>query len=63
MEYPQHEAKTWYEELLSHDGLDVNNMRHKVKDYSLSGAYRCVILYDFFAITRFPSAVHVIYTY
>lgn len=38
--YPQHEAKAFYEELLLHDGLDINNMRHKVKDFSLSGAYR-----------------------
>ena len=40
--YPQHAARAWYEELLSRDGIDINNMRHKVKDYSLSGAYRYV---------------------
>lgn len=40
VEYPKHSAKDWYENLLSADGLDINNMRHKVKDYSLSGAYR-----------------------
>lgn len=40
--YPQHAARAWYEELLSRDSIDINNMRHKVKDYSLSGAYRYV---------------------
>ena len=40
--YSQHAARAWYEELLSHDGVDFNNMRHKVKDYSLSGTYRYV---------------------
>ena len=43
--YPQHAARAWYEELLSHDGIDIDNMRHKVKDYSLSGAYRYVQIY------------------
>lgn len=33
-----------YRELLSADGLDIDNMRHKVKDYSLAGAYRRVII-------------------
>lgn len=33
-----------YKELLSADGLDINNMRHKVKDYSLAGAYRRVVI-------------------
>lgn len=40
VEYPKHSAKVWYEDLLSADGLEINNMRHKVKDYSLSGTYR-----------------------
>lgn len=42
IKYPQHVAKVWYEEALLTDGLDINNMRHKVKDYSVSGAYRYV---------------------
>lgn len=33
-----------YGELLSADGLDIDNMRHKVKDYSLAGAYRRIII-------------------
>lgn len=33
-----------YRELLSTDGLDIDNMRHKVKDYSLAGAYRRIII-------------------
>lgn len=33
-----------YRELLSADGIDIDNMRHKVKDYSLAGAYRRIII-------------------
>lgn len=33
-----------YRELLSADGLDIDNMRHNVKDYSLAGAYRRIII-------------------
>lgn len=33
-----------YREMLSADGLDIDNMRHKVKDYSLAGAYRRIII-------------------
>ena len=33
-----------YKELLTADGLDIDNMRHKVKDYSLAGAYRRIII-------------------
>uniref|UniRef100_A0A3Q3NLM8 Pseudouridylate synthase 7 homolog n=1 Tax=Mastacembelus armatus TaxID=205130 RepID=A0A3Q3NLM8_9TELE len=39
--YPTHHG---YRELLSADGLDIDNMRHKVKDYSLAGAYRRIII-------------------
>ncbi|XP_017293310.1 pseudouridylate synthase 7 homolog isoform X3 [Kryptolebias marmoratus] len=42
--YPSHHIGAGYRELLSADGLDINNMRHKVKDYSLAGAYRRVII-------------------
>ncbi|XP_024137010.1 pseudouridylate synthase 7 homolog isoform X1 [Oryzias melastigma] len=42
--YPTHHIGEGYRELLSADGLDIDNMRHKVKDYSLSGAYRRVII-------------------
>lgn len=33
-----------YRELLSADSLDIDNMRHKVKEYSLAGAYRRIII-------------------
>lgn len=33
-----------YRELLTADGLDIDNMRHKVRDYSLAGAYRRVLI-------------------
>uniref|UniRef100_A0A671YT14 Pseudouridylate synthase 7 homolog n=1 Tax=Sparus aurata TaxID=8175 RepID=A0A671YT14_SPAAU len=39
--YPSHHG---YRELLSADKLDIDNMRHKVKDYSLAGAYRRIII-------------------
>ncbi|KAM8861797.1 pseudouridylate synthase 7 homolog isoform 1-T2 [Synchiropus picturatus] len=42
--YPTHHVGKGYRELLSADGLDIDNMRHKVKDYSLSGAYRRVVI-------------------
>ncbi|KAK5615426.1 multisubstrate pseudouridine synthase 7 [Crenichthys baileyi] len=42
--YPSHHIGDGYRELLSADGLDLDNMRHKVKDYSLAGAYRRIII-------------------
>ncbi|XP_023180636.1 pseudouridylate synthase 7 homolog isoform X2 [Xiphophorus maculatus] len=42
--YPSHHVGEGYRELLSADGLDLDNMRHKVKDYSLAGAYRRIIV-------------------
>uniref|UniRef100_A0A7N8XMK1 Pseudouridylate synthase 7 homolog n=1 Tax=Mastacembelus armatus TaxID=205130 RepID=A0A7N8XMK1_9TELE len=42
--YPTHHVGKGYRELLSADGLDIDNMRHKVKDYSLAGAYRRIII-------------------
>ena len=33
-----------YREMLTADGLDIDTMRHKVKDYSLAGAYRRVVI-------------------
>uniref|UniRef100_A0A8C3A973 Pseudouridylate synthase 7 homolog n=1 Tax=Cyclopterus lumpus TaxID=8103 RepID=A0A8C3A973_CYCLU len=39
--YPTHPG---YRELLSADGLDIDNMRHKVRDYSLAGAYRRILI-------------------
>ncbi|XP_047453414.1 pseudouridylate synthase 7 homolog isoform X2 [Mugil cephalus] len=42
--YPAHRIGEGYRELLTADGLDIDNMRHKVKDYSLAGAYRRIII-------------------
>lgn len=42
--YPTHHVGEGYRELLTADKLDIDNMRHKVKDYSLAGAYRRVII-------------------
>ncbi|KAK7116888.1 hypothetical protein R3I94_023281, partial [Phoxinus phoxinus] len=33
-----------YGEMLSADDLDIQNMRHKVRDYSLAGAYRKLLI-------------------
>ncbi|CAH3197138.1 unnamed protein product, partial [Porites evermanni] len=38
--YPDNHMKDHYKKIMADDGLDISNMRHKVKDYSLSGAYR-----------------------
>ncbi|TNN75981.1 Pseudouridylate synthase 7 [Liparis tanakae] len=42
--YPTHPVGKGYRELLSADGLDIDNMRHKVRDYSLAGAYRRILI-------------------
>ncbi|XP_054475868.1 pseudouridylate synthase 7 homolog [Anoplopoma fimbria] len=42
--YPSHHVGKGYRELLTADGLDIDNMRHKVKDYSLAGAYRRILI-------------------
>ncbi|XP_053174851.1 pseudouridylate synthase 7 homolog isoform X2 [Scomber japonicus] len=42
--YPSHHVGKGYGEMLSADGLDIDNMRHKVRDYSLAGAYRRIII-------------------
>ncbi|XP_040199452.1 pseudouridylate synthase 7 homolog isoform X2 [Rana temporaria] len=42
--YPKHKLAAAYEEMLAADKLDIKNMRHKIKDYSLAGAYRKVLL-------------------
>ncbi|RXM92477.1 Pseudouridylate synthase 7-like [Acipenser ruthenus] len=41
--YPTHTIGDGYKEMMEADGLDINNMRHKIRDYSLSGAYRKII--------------------
>ncbi|KAM8820737.1 pseudouridylate synthase 7 homolog [Eudromia elegans] len=42
--YPKHKIGEAYKEMLVADNLDINNMRHKIRDYSLSGAYRKIII-------------------
>uniref|UniRef100_A0AAJ7TWR6 Pseudouridylate synthase 7 homolog n=1 Tax=Petromyzon marinus TaxID=7757 RepID=A0AAJ7TWR6_PETMA len=42
--YPTHKVGDVYREMLSADGLDVDKLRHRVREYSLSGAYRKVIV-------------------
>ncbi|XP_078409316.1 pseudouridylate synthase 7 homolog isoform X2 [Cetorhinus maximus] len=42
--YPKHKIGKAYEEMMATDGLDINNMKHKIRDYSLSGAYRKIII-------------------
>ena len=38
--YPENDMKDHYRQIMADDGLDISNMRRKVKDYALSGAYR-----------------------
>ncbi|XP_044279389.1 pseudouridylate synthase 7 homolog isoform X1 [Varanus komodoensis] len=42
--YPKHKIGESYKEMLAMDNLDINNMKHKIRDYSLSGAYRKIII-------------------
>ncbi|XP_019399112.1 PREDICTED: pseudouridylate synthase 7 homolog [Crocodylus porosus] len=42
--YPKHKIGDAYKEMLTADNLDINNMRHRIRDYSLSGAYRKIII-------------------
>ncbi|XP_006882679.1 PREDICTED: pseudouridylate synthase 7 homolog [Elephantulus edwardii] len=42
--YPKHKISEAYREMLTADSLDIDNMRHKIRDYSLSGAYRKIII-------------------
>ena len=38
--YPENNMKVHYRQIMANDDLDIDNMRRKVKDYALSGAYR-----------------------
>ncbi|KAM5204543.1 pseudouridylate synthase 7 homolog isoform 2-T2 [Hipposideros larvatus] len=42
--YPKHKISEAYREMLTADNLDIDNMRHKIRDYSLSGAYRKIVI-------------------
>lgn len=43
--YPDNQLKDYYRQIMANDGLDIDNMRRKVRDYSLSGAYRYVFFF------------------
>lgn len=38
--YPRYSDEDWYVEMLSKDGFSKDIMNHRIKEYSLSGAYR-----------------------
>ncbi|XP_061109078.1 pseudouridylate synthase 7 homolog [Conger conger] len=42
--YPTHHVGQGYREMLKADDLDIDNMRHKVREYSLAGAYRRILI-------------------
>ncbi|XP_036618047.1 pseudouridylate synthase 7 homolog isoform X1 [Trichosurus vulpecula] len=42
--YPKHKISETYKEMLAADHLNIDNMKHKIRDYSLSGAYRKIII-------------------
>ncbi|XP_021046390.1 pseudouridylate synthase 7 homolog isoform X2 [Mus pahari] len=42
--YPKHKISEAYREMLAADNLDIDNMRHTIREYSLSGAYRKIII-------------------
>ncbi|XP_048864939.1 pseudouridylate synthase 7 homolog isoform X2 [Brienomyrus brachyistius] len=42
--YPTHHIGQAYKDMLASDDLDINNMRHKIRDYSLAGAYRRILI-------------------
>ncbi|XP_043083526.1 pseudouridylate synthase 7 homolog isoform X2 [Puntigrus tetrazona] len=42
--YPTHSVGQGYRDMMSADDLDIDNMRHKVRDYSLAGAYRRILI-------------------
>lgn len=44
MKYPGNNMEEYYKMLLQQDGLDLNNMRRKQKDFSLSGSYRNIVV-------------------
>ncbi|XP_074627363.1 pseudouridylate synthase 7 homolog isoform X2 [Acropora palmata] len=43
--YPENNMKVHYRQIMANDDLDIDNMRRKVKDYALSGAYRKLLQY------------------
>lgn len=44
IKYPSNDIHSWYKDLLNEDGIDINQMKYQVKDYSLPGSYRQFLL-------------------
>ncbi|XP_012697979.2 pseudouridylate synthase 7 homolog isoform X2 [Clupea harengus] len=42
--YPTHHVGKGYREIMTADDLDIDNMRHRIRDYSLAGAYRLILI-------------------
>ena len=44
VKYPSNEIHSWYRDLLNEDGIQIDQMKYHVKDYSLPGNYRQFII-------------------
>nr|XP_002741613.2 PREDICTED: pseudouridylate synthase 7 homolog [Saccoglossus kowalevskii] len=42
--YPHNEVADWYKEMLMKDNIHIDGLKHKVRDYSLTGNYRKIIV-------------------
>lgn len=40
IKYPLNDMHTWYRDLLNEDGINIDQMKYHIKDYSLPGNYR-----------------------
>lgn len=44
VKYPSNEIHSWYRDLLNEDGIQIDQMKYHIKDYSLPGNYRSFIV-------------------
>ena len=44
IKYPLNDIHGWYRELLNDDGINIDQMKYQIKDYSLPGNYRSFIV-------------------
>ena len=44
VKYPLNDIHLWYRDLLNEDGIDIDQMKYHIKDYSLPGNYRQFIV-------------------
>jgi len=44
IKYPLNDIHSWYRDLLNEDGINIDQMKYHVKDYSLPGGYRQFIV-------------------